>query len=125
MPSSPAEPVTFLYADVEIAHCCEEMHLDARGDSMAALFRSAVESYGGSIFGSPDRGRIAAFASASAALVAALDLPRTLQIALPDIDPGQVRVALHTGTATCGTLRRVQQLFAATPAGQVLLSQAV
>src|SRR5207237_1257224 len=94
--------------------------------------RHAVEAHGGAIFKTLGDAACAAFATAEAALAAALEAQRGLTVAdWTAIGGLRVRIALHTGTARLAggdylgpTLNRVARILSAGHGGQVVLSLA-
>jgi class 3 adenylate cyclase/DNA-binding CsgD family transcriptional regulator len=135
MPSPPTGTVTFLFTDIEGSTRLWERYPDAMPAALArhdALLREALEAQGGYVFKTVGDAFCAAFATAPAALAAALTAQRALQ-AEPWGETGalQVRMALHTGAADerdgdyfGPPLNRVARLLATGHGGQVLLSHA-
>ena len=127
---------TFTFLFVDLASSTERW--DATGQAMgaavahnSALISDAVADHGGHIFQRLGDTICAAFATAEAALAAALAAQRACAPAHGDAAP-PARMALHTGAATssAGTyfgppLNRVAALLAAAHPGQTLLSLAV
>jgi predicted ATPase/class 3 adenylate cyclase/DNA-binding CsgD family transcriptional regulator len=135
MTTPPAGTVTFLSTDIEGSttrweHAPEAMQVAlARHD---ALLRAAIAAQDGVVVRTGGDSFVAAFATAPAALLAALQAQRALQAEpwSPPLDTLRVRMALHTGTTdwqtgdyhTEYTLNRLAQLLAAGHGGQILLS---
>ncbi len=133
----PSGTVTFLFTDIEDSTPLWDRHRAAMRPALAehdALLQTAVESNGGVVVKSTGDGMMAAFASPSAALSAALDAQRALLDAQwPTIatDKIRVRMGLHTGEAELragdyfGTaVNRTARIMSIGHGGQVLLSGA-
>jgi predicted ATPase/class 3 adenylate cyclase len=135
LPDLPTGTVTFLYTDLEGSTRRWEQHpaaMRAAVDHHLALLRQAIQAQGGHVFRMTGDGLCAAFATAPAALAAAVAAQRTLQ-AEPwgEIGPLRVRLALHTGAVEVqdgdyvgACLNRLGRLLAAGHGGQIVLSQA-
>jgi class 3 adenylate cyclase len=140
MNALPTGTVTFLFTDIEGSTARWEQHRAAMPAALArhdAILRDAIESHTGVIFKTAGDAVCAAFASAPAALAAALAAQRALYAepwdtaGLPTGAPLRVRMALHTGAAELRdgdylglTLSRVARILAAGHGGQTLLSRA-
>jgi predicted ATPase/class 3 adenylate cyclase len=131
----PGGTVTFLFTDIEGSTRLWEQHPEAMRQALArhdVVLRSTIETQGGYVFKTMGDQFCAAFATAPAALAAALAVPRALQAeAWEETGPLKVRLALHTGTAEQRdgdyfgpALNRVARLLAVGHGGQVLLSEA-
>src|SRR6185436_15982957 len=101
LPDLPTGTVTFLYTDLEGSTRSWEQHpaaMRAAVDHHLAQLRRAIQAHGGHVFRMTGDGLCAAFATAPAALAAAVAAQRTLQ-AEPwgEIGPLRMRLALHTG----------------------------
>jgi predicted ATPase/class 3 adenylate cyclase len=130
----PTGTVTFLFTDIEGSTSRWEQHRAAMQAALArhdALLRDAIDAHGGVVFKTVGDAFYATFATAPAALAAALAAQRALQAEVWDATLGQVRVrmALHTGTAEVRggdyfgpALNRVARLLSAGSGGQTLLS---
>jgi class 3 adenylate cyclase len=135
MTTPPTGTVTFLSTDIEGSttrweHAPEAMHMAlARHD---ALLRAAITAQDGIVVRTGGDSFVAAFSTATAALLAALQAQRALRAEPwpPPLDSLRVRMALHTGTAsgqagdyhTEYTLTRLTRLLVAGHGGQILLS---
>ncbi|HEX2194519.1 MAG TPA: adenylate/guanylate cyclase domain-containing protein, partial [Candidatus Limnocylindria bacterium] len=134
MSDLPIGTVTFLFTDIEgstrMAQALGEewppvleRHLD--------ILRRSVESHGGVTFGTEGDAVFAAFASAHAAVAAAVDAQRALAFeGWPEGAAVRVRMGLHTGEGQLAgdayvglDLHRVARITAAGHGGQVLLSE--
>ena len=136
MTTPPAGTVTFLSTDIEGSttrweHAPEAMQVAlARHD---ALLRAAIAAHEGVVVQTGGDSFVAAFATAPAALLAALQAQRALQTEPwpPPLAGLPVRMALHTGTTgeqvsdyhTEYILNRLARLLAAGHGGQILLSR--
>jgi predicted ATPase/class 3 adenylate cyclase len=127
--------VTFLFTDIAGSTRLWEQHgvvmplVLARHD---AIVRAAIEMQGGSVFKTLGDGFCAAFASAPAAVTAALTAQRAVHAdAWPELsEPLRMRVALYTGTVEERggdyfglALSRIARLLAAGHGGQILIAQ--
>ncbi|HEY1012622.1 MAG TPA: adenylate/guanylate cyclase domain-containing protein [Herpetosiphonaceae bacterium] len=133
MTDQPRLTLTLLFTDIEGSTRLWERHPAALPAALARhdeLVRAAIEDAGGQVFKTVGDAFCAAFASAPAALEAALAVQRALR-AEPwaEVGPLAVRVALHTGDVQQRdddyfgpTLNRVARLLAAGHGGQILLS---
>ena len=128
-----ANPVTFLFTDIEGSTKLWEQHPQHMRLALArhdALMREAVTERRGRVFKTIGDAFCVAFASAPNALVAALTVQAALHAAPPgEMPPLRVRMALHTGPAEerdddyfGPTLNRVARLLAIGHGGQTLLS---
>jgi predicted ATPase/class 3 adenylate cyclase len=136
MADLPSGTVTFLFTDIEGSTVLWERDRLAMAVAVNRhldLLRTATESQGGVLFKVVGDAAQAAFATAEAALLAAIAAQRTM---LVEPWPAEVaglraRMALHTGEAHPETgdylapsLNRLSRLLAVGHGGQVLLSQA-
>jgi predicted ATPase/class 3 adenylate cyclase len=134
MTALPSGTVTFLFTDIQGSTALWENHQRAMQIALARhdeLLRSAIVRQGGAVFKTVGDAFYAAFATADAAVRAALTAQRALQ-AEPwgaETGPLRVRMALHTGTADerdgdyfGPPLNRVARLLAVGHGGQILLS---
>jgi class 3 adenylate cyclase len=129
----PSGTVTFLFTDLEGSTQRWQQYPTAMGPALARhdrLLREAIAAHGGVVFKTIGDAVCAAFATAPAAVAAALTAQRALY-AEPwgSTGPLRVRMALHTGQAEVqagdylgGPLNRVARLLALAHGGQVLLS---
>ena len=103
MAEMPSGTVTFMFTDLEGSTVLWERHPDAMRAALARhdeLVGSAIEGRGGYVVKSTGDGFLAAFASASDAVAAAIDA----QLALAgepwaETGPLRVRMGVHTGVA--------------------------
>jgi predicted ATPase len=117
--------VTFLFTDVEGSTRRWEADADAMRAALAAhdeVLRSAIEAHGGWLFKHTGDGVCAAFSSPKAAVDAAVDAQRGLEL--------PVRMGLATGEAELrdsdyfgAVLNRAARVMAAGHGGQVLLAE--
>jgi predicted ATPase/class 3 adenylate cyclase len=133
-PSRPPEgTVTFLFTDIEGSSQLWERHPQAMRDALEhhdALLSQAIQTHGGLVFKTVGDAFYAAFATAPAAVAAALGAQQALLTEdWGDTGPLRVRMALHTGIAETRegdyfgpSLNRVARLLDAGHGGQVLLS---
>ncbi len=125
--------VTFMFTDIEGS----TQRWDRERDAMAAalrrhdgLVRDAIVGRGGEVFKTVGDAFCAVFATAPAAVAAALDAQRALQAGdFAAVGGAPVRMALHTGTAEerdgdyfGPNVNRVARLVAIGHGGQVLIS---
>src|SRR6266545_610699 len=135
MADLPSGTVTFLFTDIEGSTHLWEQHPHAMPGALAhhdAILREATAAHGGVVFRTVGDAFCTAFASAPAALRAAL----AAQGALQDEPWGQtgpirVRMAVHTGAVEIRDgeyqgqpLNRIARILAAGHGGQTLLSAA-
>src|SRR6266498_3573152 len=135
MAELPTGTVTFLFTDIAGSTVLWEQHPQAMPDALArhdAILREATAAHGGVVFRTVGDAFCTAFASAPAALRAAL----AAQGALQDEPWGQtgpirVRMAVHTGAVEIRDgeyqgqpLNRIARILAAGHGGQTLLSAA-
>ena len=133
-PELPTGTVTFLFTDIEGS----TRLLQQLGDAYPALLsehhrllRAAVEAGGGVAIGSEGDSLFAAFGSASAGLVAAVEAQRALAAgSWPGDSEVRVRMGLHTGEALVrdGTyvgldVHRAARIAAVGHGGQILVSE--
>ncbi len=120
----PSGVVTFLFTDIEGSTRRWESDADAMRSALAAhdkVLRSAIEAHDGFLFKHTGDGVVAAFESPTAAVAAAIDAQRELQL--------PVRMGIATGEAELrdddyfGTvLNRAARVMAAGHGGQVLVA---
>ena len=133
MAELPSGTVTFLFTDLEGSTRLWEEHPDAMRGALARhdeVVTAAVEARGGYVVKSTGDGFLAAFASASDAVGAAIDAQRTLGAEpWPETGPLRVRMGLHTGAAELrdrdyhgSALNRAARLMAVGHGGQILVS---
>ncbi len=101
----PSGTVTFLFTDIEGSTRLWEEHPDAMRDALARhdeLVREAIEAHGGHVVKTTGDGFHAAFATADAAVVAAVAAQRGARTARRGrvTGPLRVRMGLHTGAAS-------------------------
>ncbi|HEX9438853.1 MAG TPA: helix-turn-helix domain-containing protein, partial [Roseiflexaceae bacterium] len=131
----PAGTVTFLFTDIEGSTRLWEQHSQAMPIALArhdTLLREAVAAHGGIVFKTVEDSVCAAFATAPAALAAALETQRALQGEPWGLTgPLHVRMALHTGTAETRDddyfgppLNRLARLLSVGHGSQILISLA-
>ena len=137
MPNLPSGTVAFLFTDIEGSTALWERDRTAMQttvDRHLALLQTAIETQGGVPFKIVGDAVQAVFATAPAAVAAALDGQRALLAdRFPEVGGLRVRMALHAGEAApdergdylAPALNRLDQLLAAGHGGQVLLSPAV
>src|SRR5258706_1550128 len=126
MGDQPSGTVTFLFTDIEGSTQRWQADDRAMSDALAAhdlVIRSAVEGHGGIVFKHTGDGICAVFASAPAAVAAAMESQAGLNL--------PVRMGLHTGEAETrggdyfgSTVNRAARVMDAGHGGQVLLSSA-
>jgi TolB-like protein/class 3 adenylate cyclase/Flp pilus assembly protein TadD len=132
-PSMPVGTVTFLFTDIEGSTELWETQRAAMRTSLArhdALLRQCIEAHGGHVVKTLGDGFLAAFATASGAVEAALAAQQALHAeSWPEPARIRVRMAVHTGTAELRegdyfgpALNRVARLVAIGHGGQTLLS---
>src|SRR5438876_3657979 len=101
MAELPTGTVTFLFTDIEGSTRLWEQHPEAMRAALArhdALLRHAIEAHAGTVFKTMGDQFCAAFATAPAAVAAALDAQIALQAEeWPEATALRVRMALHTG----------------------------
>src|SRR5262249_44290569 len=99
--SLPTGTVTLLFTDIEGSTKLWEQHPRAMEQALArhdAILRAAIAAHDGAIFRTAGDAIYAAFARAPAALSAALEAQRALQVERwGATGPLRVRMALHTG----------------------------
>jgi predicted ATPase/class 3 adenylate cyclase len=135
MPELPTGTVTFLFTDIEGS----TRLLTEAGSQYAALLeehrrliREAVESHGGTTFGTEGDAVFAVFDGAGPALAAAADLQRALlQHPWPDGRQVRVRAGIHSGEVALDgggytglAIHEVARIAAAGHGGQALVSGA-
>jgi predicted ATPase/class 3 adenylate cyclase len=136
MPEFPSGTVTFLFTDIEGSTALWERDraaMVAAVERHLQLLRSAITAHGGVLYKLVGDAVQAAFATAPAAVAAALDAQRAL-LAEPwdSAAPLRVRMALHAGEAEprdgdylTAPLNRLSRLLVTGHGGQVLLTQSV
>ena len=117
--------VTFLFTDIEGSTLRWESDASEMRVALAAhdkLLRSAIDAHGGFVFSHSGDGMAAAFSSPTAAVEAAVDAQRELDL--------PVRMGIATGEAELrdndyfGTvLNRAARIMAAGHGGQILLAE--
>ncbi|MEB3983590.1 adenylate/guanylate cyclase domain-containing protein [Mycobacterium sp. 663a-19] len=122
--AAPSGVVTFLFTDIEGSTRRWESDADAMRSALAAhdkVLRTAIEAHDGFLFSHTGDGVVAAFASPIAAVNAAIDAQRELQL--------PVRMGLATGEAEMrdgdyfgAVLNRAARVMAAGHGGQILLA---
>jgi TolB-like protein/class 3 adenylate cyclase len=130
----PTGTVTFLMTDIEGSTRLWESRREAMGPAVArhfALLRRCIAKQGGAVFKSVGDGVYAVFATAPAAVAAALRGQKALH--LQHWPPGaaiRVRMALHTGAADLRegdyygqTMNRAARMLDLAYGGQILLSE--
>jgi LuxR family maltose regulon positive regulatory protein len=131
----PTGTVTFLFTDIEGSTMLWEQHPQAMSAALArhdVILRETIAAHGGVVFKTVGDAFHGVFATASAAVDAALALQRALHAeGSTSTCQLRVRVALHTGVAELRDgdyfgppLNRVARLLAAAHGGQILLSLA-
>ena len=123
--NAPSGVVTFLFTDIEGSTRRWESDADAMRVALAAhdkALRSAIEAHDGFVFSHTGDGMAAAFSSPMAAVEAAVDAQRELEL--------PVRMGIATGEAELrdndyfGTvLNRAARIMAAGHGGQILLAE--
>lgn len=135
MAGLPTGTVTFLFTDVEGSTTLWERHPETMKAALArhdALLRNAIAANSGAVVKTTGDGFHAAFATADAAVRAAVDAQLDLARGpWAETGPLRVRMGLHTGSAEMrdgdyfGTaLNRAARLMAAAHGGQIVCSQA-
>src|SRR5215216_1799291 len=137
MTEMPRGTVTFLFTDVENSSSLWERDGSTMMSALArhvSLLRDAVDAHGGVLFKTVGDGTQSAFATAPAAINAALAAQRAL-LAEPWPDElGSLRacMAIHAGEAEpragdylAAPLNRLSRLLGMTRGGQILLTEAV
>src|SRR5215211_7542640 len=133
MATPPTGTLTFLFTDIEGSTRRWDEQPEAMQAALArhdALLREAIERHGGHIFKTMGDAFYAAFARATDAVAAAVEVQRALASeSWGAASPGRVRMALHAGAADerAGDyfgppVNRVARLHEAGHGGQVLLS---
>src|SRR3954466_764226 len=100
----PSGTVTFFFTDLESSTRLWELHPDAMQGALARhddVLRSSVELHGGDVVKMRGDGVHAVFATADAAIVAAVAAQNALSDERWDVTgPLRVRIGIHTGAAT-------------------------
>ncbi len=133
MTARPTGTVTFLFTDIEGSTARWEQQRVTMQAALArhdAILREAIAAHGGHVFKTVGDAFYATFATAPAALAAALAAQHALAGEdWGEVGPLHVRMALHTGTAEerdgdyfGPPLNRVACLLSAGHGGQILLS---
>jgi len=131
----PSGTVTFLFTDIEGSTRLWEQFPDAMRDALARhdeLLRDAIEARDGYVVKTTGDGFHAAFGTADAGVIAAVEAQRALDDeAWPVPVPLLVRMGLHTGVASSrdgdyfgSSLNRAARLMGVAHGGQVVCSQA-
>jgi LuxR family maltose regulon positive regulatory protein len=131
----PTGTVTFLFTDIEGSTTLWEQQPQTMSAALArhdAILREIIAAHSGVVFKTVGDAFHAVFATAPAAIDAALALQRALHAeGAPSSCQLRVRIALHTGVAELRDgdyfgppLNRVARLLAAAHGGQILLSLA-
>jgi predicted ATPase/class 3 adenylate cyclase len=130
----PTGAVTFLFTDIEGSSRAWELHPGAMTRALKMhdlLLREVVEKHGGHVFKTVGDEFCCAFASAPAAVIAAIDAERALDAASwpREIREIRIRIGIHTGKAVQHdgdyfgpTVNRVARLMSIAHGGQILLS---
>lgn len=135
MVTLPTGTVTFLYTDIEGSTRLWEQQPDAMRAALArhdSIVRQAIESHEGAVFRTAGDAFSCAFATATPAAAAAIEMQQALHAeAWLTAAPLRVRAVLHTtqaevvdGDYVGSGLNRVGRLLAACHGGQVLVSRA-
>lgn len=136
MSNLPSGTVTFLFTDIEGSTKLAQAHPDDWGALQTrhhAILQSAMDAYNGYVFQIIGDAFCVAFHTANDGLYAAIETQRKLQSEDWGMDPIQVRIGIHTGSAELQeigdyrgylTLSHVQRLMSAGHGGQILISQA-
>lgn len=133
MAGLPSGTVAFLFADIEESTALWERQPAAMREAFArylALIDAAVAAYGGVRYKTVGDAIQAAFSTAAAAVLAAVDAQRALTAESWRLDsPYRVRMAVHVGEATpragdylAPALNRLARLLGAGHGGQILLT---
>src|ERR1700757_4832902 len=123
--AAPSGVVTFLFTDVEGSTRRWEADANAMRASLAAhddVLRSAIEAHGGFLFKHTGDGVCAAFSSPKAAVDAAVDAQRDLELPVRmGIAPAEadLREADYSGAV----IKRATRVMAAGHGGQILLAE--
>jgi predicted ATPase/class 3 adenylate cyclase len=131
----PYGTVTFLFTDLEVSTRLWDLEPDAMGAASArhdVIVRDAVESHGGHIVKGRGDGVHAAFATADAAVRAAIACQFAMEAEVwPVSVPLRARVGIHTGVAELrdgdyfgSAVNRAARLEAIAHGGQIVCSQA-
>ena len=103
MAELPTGTVTFLFTDLEVSTRLWEQEPDAMRDALArhdAMLREAVGAYGGQIVKGTGDGALAVFATADAAVKAAIEAQLRIGAEPWTVsEPLRVRMGVHTGVA--------------------------
>ena len=135
MTELPTGTVTFLFADLEGSTRLWEDHPDAMRGALARhdeILRESITGHGGWVVKSTGDGALAVFATAQAAVDAAVAVQRGLGAATwGSTGPLRVRMGLHTGASEFRdgdyygpAVNRAARLMAAAHGGQVVVSHA-
>ena len=135
MAERPTGTVTFLFSDIEGSTQRWERQreeMQRAFDRQETIMRQAIAVHGGYTYKMIGDAFQAAFATAPAALSAALHAQRALHAeAWGDVGPLRVRIALHTGVThergddyVGPLLNRVARLLSTAHGGQILVSHA-
>jgi predicted ATPase/class 3 adenylate cyclase len=133
MNTLPSGTVTFLFTDIEGSTKLAQEHpevWESWRERHHAILRSAIESQHGYVFQIIGDAFCASFHTVGAALQAAINIQRRLQVEEWGNAPIRVRMGLHTGPAEVRdtdyrgylTLARVQRVMSVAHGGQILIS---
>jgi predicted ATPase/class 3 adenylate cyclase len=131
----PSGTVTFLFTDLEVSTRLWEHEPDAMKQGLArhdAILRDAVAACGGQVVKGTGDGVHAVFATADAAVAAAIDAQLVLSSEpWPVSEPLRVRMGVHTGVAELreddyfgSSVNRAARLMAIAHGGQIVISHA-
>ena len=103
MAELPTGTVTFLFTDLEVSTRLWDLEPDAMGEALArhdVILRDALEAHGGVVVKGRGDGVHAAFATADAAVRAAIECELAMDAEVwPVSEPLRARVGIHTGVA--------------------------
>jgi predicted ATPase/class 3 adenylate cyclase len=131
----PSGTVTFLFTDLAVSTRLWDTEPDAMRVAMARhddLLRAAIESHDGHVVKGRGDGVHAVFATADAAVLAAVDCKRAMDAeSWPVSESLRVRIGIHTGSAELrdgdyfgSAVNRAARLEAIAHGGQIVCSQA-
>ena len=132
----PSGRLAFFFTDIEGSTSRWERFPDAMRTALAVhdrIVRDAIEGNGGTVFKTVGDAFCAVFATATAAIVASLDVQRDLaRAAFEAVDGLAARIAIHVGRAEerdgdyfGATVNRVARVLAVAHGGQIVVTQAV
>ena len=135
MAELPSGTVTFVFTDLEVSTRLWEQEPDAMRVALArhdAILRDLVDAHGGVVVKGRGDGVHAVFATADAAVRAAVDCERAMAAEPWSVsEPLRVRIGIHTGVAELrdgdyfgSAVNRAARLEAVAHAGQIVCSQA-